>query len=47
VADPPMIKQFDTINKPNINEEEDYEKERIQQFINNEEPKVKKKIIQK
>ena len=37
VADPQMIKQFDTMNKPNINEE-DYEKERIQQFINNEEP---------
>jgi hypothetical protein len=32
-----MIQQFDTMNKPNINEE-DYEKERIQQFINNEEP---------
>jgi hypothetical protein len=26
------------MNKPNINEDEDYEKERIQQFINNEEP---------
>ena len=40
VADPQMIQQFDTMNKPNINEEEeeDYEKERIQQFINNEEP---------
>lgn len=38
VADPQMIQQFDTINKSNINEEEDYEKERIQQFINNEEP---------
>jgi hypothetical protein len=39
VADPQMIQQFDTINKPNINEEEeDYEEERIQQFINNEEP---------
>jgi hypothetical protein len=37
VADPQMIQQFDTMNKPNINEE-DYEKERIQQFINNEEP---------
>ena len=45
VADPQMIQQFDTMNKPNINEE-DYEKERIQQFINNEEPNVKK-IIQK
>ena len=38
VSDPQMIQQFDTMNKPNINEEEDYEKERIQQFINNEEP---------
>ena len=41
VADPQMIQQFDTMNKPNMNEEEeeeDYEKERIQQFINNEEP---------
>jgi len=38
VADPQMIQQFDTMNKPNINEDEDYEKERIQQFINNEEP---------
>jgi len=47
VADPQMIQQFDTMNKPNINEEEDYEEERIQQFINNEEPNVKKKIIQK
>jgi hypothetical protein len=37
LADPQMIQQFDTMNKPNINEE-DYEKERIQQFINNEEP---------
>ena len=37
VADPKMIQQFDTMNKPNINEE-DYEEERIQQFINNEEP---------
>ena len=42
-----MIQQFDTMNKPNINEEEDYEEERIQQFINNEEPNLKKKIIQK
>jgi len=40
VADPQMIKQFDTMNKPNINEE-DYEEERIQQFINNEEPNLK------
>ena len=47
VADPQMIQQFDTMNKLNINEDEDYEKERIQQFINNEEPNVKKKIIQK
>jgi hypothetical protein len=40
VADPQMIQQFDTMNKPNIkeDEDEDYEKERIQQFINNEEP---------
>jgi hypothetical protein len=38
VADPQMIQQFDTMNKLNINEDEDYEKERIQQFINNEEP---------
>jgi hypothetical protein len=43
VADPQMIQQFDTMNKPNINEEEeeeeaDYEEERIQQYINNEEP---------
>jgi hypothetical protein len=37
VADPQMIQQFDTMNKPNINEE-DYEEERIQLFINNEEP---------
>src|SRR5688572_19321461 len=37
VADPQMIQQFDTMNKPNINEEEDYEEERIQLFINNEE----------
>ena len=39
VANPQMIQQFDTMNKPNINEEEeDYEEERIQQYINNEEP---------
>ena len=39
VADPQVMQQFDTINKPNINEEEeDYEEERIQHFINNEEP---------
>ena len=38
VANPQMIQQFDTMNKPNINEEEeDYEEERIQLFINNEE----------
>ena len=43
-----MIQQFDTMNKTNIKEEEeDYEEERIQQFINNEEPNLKKKIIQK
>ena len=46
VGNPQMIQQFDTIKKPNINEE-DYEEERIQQFINNEEPNLKKKIIQK
>ena len=43
VADPQMMQQFDTINKPNINEEEedyeeDYEEDWIQQYINNEEP---------
>ena len=40
VTDPQMIQQFDTMNKPNINgeEEADYEEERIQQYINNEEP---------
>jgi hypothetical protein len=40
VADPQVMQQFDTINKPNINEEEeeDYEEERIQQYINNDEP---------
>jgi hypothetical protein len=43
-ADPQVMQQFDTINKPNINEEEeedyeeDYEEEWIQQYINNEEP---------
>ena len=48
VANPQMIQQFDTMNKTNIKEEEeDYEEERIQQFINNEEPNLKKKIIQK
>ena len=39
VTNPQMIQQFDTMNKPNINgEEADYEEERIQQYINNEEP---------
>ena len=43
VADPQVMQQFDTINKPNINEEEedyeeDYAEDMIQQFINNEEP---------
>ena len=39
VTDPQMIQQFDTMNKPSINgEEADYEEERIQQYINNEEP---------
>ena len=43
VADPQMMQQFDTINKPNINKEEedyeeDYEEDWIQQYINNEEP---------
>jgi hypothetical protein len=51
VADPQMISQFDTMNKPNINEEEeDYEEERIQLFINNEEPITEKQdytLIQK
>jgi hypothetical protein len=44
VADPKMIQQFDTMNKPNINEEEDYEKERIQQFINNEESNTEEEV---
>jgi hypothetical protein len=36
------------MNKTNIKEEEEvYEEERIQQFINNEEPNLNKKIIQK
>ena len=39
-----MIQQFDTMNKPNINEEEDYEEERIQQFINNEESNTKEEV---
>ena len=43
VANPQVMQQFDTITKPNINEEEedyeeDYEEEWIQQYINNEEP---------
>ena len=43
VADPQVMQQFDTMNKPNINEEEedyeeDYEEEWMQQYINNEEP---------
>ena len=40
VADPHVIQQFDTMKKPNTNEEdyEDYEKDMIQQFLNNEEP---------
>ena len=39
VADPQVMQQFDTMTKPNTNEEgeEDYEKDSIQQFINNEE----------
>ena len=44
VADPQMIQQFDTMNKPNINEEEDYEEESIQQFINNEESNTEEDI---
>ena len=44
VADPKMIQQFDTMNKPNINEEEDYEEERIQQFINNEESNTEEEV---
>ncbi len=40
VADPQVMQQFDTMTKPNTNEggEEDYGKDSIQQFINNEEP---------
>ena len=42
VANPQVMQQFDTMNKPNVNEEEeeeeDYEEEWIQQYINNEEP---------
>ena len=40
VADPQMMQQFDTMKKPNTNEEEeeDYAEDMIQQFINNEEP---------
>ena len=44
VADPKMIQQFDTMNKPNINEEGDYEEERIQQFINNEESNTEEEV---
>jgi hypothetical protein len=44
VADPKMIQQFDTMNKLNINEEEDYEEERIQQFINNEESNTEEEV---
>ena len=39
VAIPQVMQQFDTMTKPNTNEEgEDYTKDSIQQFINNEEP---------
>jgi hypothetical protein len=40
VTDPQVMQQFDTMTKPNTNEEgeEDYAKDSIQQFINNEEP---------
>ena len=40
VADPQVMQQFDIMTKPNTNEEgeEDYGKDSIQQFINNEEP---------
>jgi ribosomal protein S10 len=41
VADPQVMQQFDIMKKPNTNEEEeeeDYEKDKIQQFLNNEEP---------
>jgi len=40
VADPQVMQQFDTMKKPNTNEEEedDYAEDMIQQFINNEEP---------
>ena len=41
VADPQVMQQFDTMTKPNTNEEgEDYAKDSIQQFINNEEPNI-------
>ena len=43
VADPHVIQQFDTMKKPNTNEEEDYEKDMIQQFLNNEEPDTNEK----
>ena len=39
MADPQVMQQFDTMTKPNTNEEgEDYAKDSIQQFNNNEEP---------
>jgi hypothetical protein len=40
VVDPQVMQQFDTMTKPNTNEEgeEDYAKNSIQQFISNEEP---------
>ena len=38
VADPQVMQQFDTMKKPNTNEEEDYAEDMIQQLINNEEP---------
>ena len=39
VADPQVMQQFDTINKPNINEEEeDYEEDMDATIINNAEP---------
>ena len=49
VADPQVMQQFDPMTKPNTNEEgkEDYAKDSVQQFINNEEPNNNKKIIQK
>lgn len=39
VADPQVMQQFDTMKKPNTNEEEEEDyADMIQQFINNEEP---------